>query len=65
MRYDSLRVFLTVVAEKDLELLQFDVQTAFLCGNLEENILMEIPEGLNIEDERRKNDVTSVVCKLD
>lgn len=46
VRYDSLRVFLAMVAEKDLELVQFDVRTAFLHGELKENIHMEVPEGL-------------------
>ena len=60
VRYDSLRVLLAVVAEKDLELVQFDVRTAFLHGELKEEIYMEVPEGLNIV-EGRKHDV---VCKL-
>lgn len=44
VRYDSLRTLLAIVAEEDLELLQFDVQTAFLYGELDEDIYMEIPE---------------------
>lgn len=49
VQYDSLRVLLAMVTEKDLELLQFDVQTVFLYGELKEDIFMEVPEGLNIE----------------
>jgi len=44
VRYDSLRVLLATVAERDLELLQFDVQTAFLYDVLSEDIFMKIPE---------------------
>lgn len=41
--YDLLRVLLTIVATKDLELAQFDIQSAFLYGKLEEEIFMELP----------------------
>ena len=30
VRYDSLRILLVTIAAKDLEVMQFDVQTAFL-----------------------------------
>ena len=60
VRYDSLRVLLALVAEKDLELVQFDVRTAFLHGELKEEIYMEVPEGLNIVEGRKYD----VVCKL-
>lgn len=59
VRYDSLRVLLAIVAQKDLELIQFDVKTAFLCGKLAEDVYMEIPEGLAISNEGNK-----LVCKL-
>lgn len=65
VRYDSLQVLLAKVADKDLELLQFDVQTAFLYGELDENIFMEVPQGLNIERESNRKVTDSVVCKLD
>lgn len=38
VRYDSLLVFLAIVAERNLELVQFDVRTAFLHGKLKEDI---------------------------
>lgn len=62
VRYDSLRVLLALIAQEDLELVQFDVQTAFLYGNLEEEIHMEIPEGLNSEDD--SSNIANVVCRL-
>ena len=47
---------LAKVATEDLELRQFHVKTAFLNGDLEEEIYMKPPEGLNIE--------THKVCRL-
>lgn len=43
VRYDSLRVLLAIRAEMDLELLQFDMQTAFLYGALDEDIYTKLP----------------------
>lgn len=65
VRYNSLQVFLAVVVEKDLELLQFNVQTAFLYGDLEESIFMKIPEGLDIKDKRRKSSAANIVYRLE
>ena len=59
IRYNSLRVFLALVTPLDLELVQFDVKTAFLYGDLEEDIVMEIPEGLVTDIDKKK-----VVYKL-
>lgn len=53
VRYDSLRVLLAIIAMKNLEVMQFDVQTAFLYGKLEETIFMEVPEG---QGERRSQE---------
>jgi len=51
-------------AEKDLELLHFDIQTAFLYKNLED-FFMEILEGINIEENSREDSIrNSVVWKL-
>ena len=43
---ESIRVLLSIVAEEDLEMVHFDVKTAFLNGSLEEEICMQQPEGL-------------------
>eukprot|EP00253_Pinus_taeda_P028922 PITA_28922 len=42
----SIRIVLALVALFDLELQQLDVKTAFLHGDLDEEIYMEQPEGL-------------------
>lgn len=59
VRYDSVRTFLAIVALEDLEMSQFDVRTAFLYGDLPEDIYMEIPEGL-----KESTDSNKTVCKL-
>ena len=55
---DSLRIIMTLVAHFDLELHQMDVKTAFLNGNLDEDIYMEQPEGFT------KKGNEHLVCKL-
>lgn len=39
-RHTSVKVVLALIAHQDLELEQLDVKTAFLCGNLEEEIFL-------------------------
>ena len=47
VRYESVRLILSLVAALDMDMLQFDVKTAFLNGSLEEVIYMDQPEGFN------------------
>lgn len=49
---------LAIVAKRDLELVQFDIRTVFLHGELKEDIYIELPEGLKRENSQ------DVVCKL-
>jgi hypothetical protein len=44
-KHGTLRAFLALVAERDLELEHLDVKTAFLNGDLEEEIYMQQPPG--------------------
>ena len=55
---DSLRIIIALVAHFYLELHQMDVKTAFLNGNLDEDIYMEQPEGF----EKKGNG--HLVCKF-
>ncbi len=48
VKHDSLRAFLAIAATEDLELLQIDVTTAFLHGELEEELYLQQPEGFTV-----------------
>ena len=56
---DSLRIILALVAHFDLELQQMDVKTAFLNGDLEEEVYMKQPEGFSCSNGKHL-----MVCKL-
>lgn len=51
-----MRVILSLAAQKNYEVQQFDVQTAFLYGELTEDVYMEVPEGVQAEQGK--------ICKL-
>ena len=55
---DSFRIIMALVAHYDLELRQMDVKTAFLNGDLEDDVYMDQPVGF-IEEGKKH-----VVCKL-
>jgi Reverse transcriptase (RNA-dependent DNA polymerase)/gag-polypeptide of LTR copia-type/Pol polyprotein, beta-barrel domain/GAG-pre-integrase domain/Integrase core domain len=52
----SIRILLAIAAVEDLEIHQMDVVTAFLAGDLEEEVYMEPPEGFEEDG--------NLVCKL-
>ena len=55
---DSFRIIMALVAHFDLELYQMDVNTAFLNGDLHENVYMAQPEGFIMEGKEQLG------CKL-
>ncbi|KAG8472574.1 hypothetical protein CXB51_034372 [Gossypium anomalum] len=50
VKHSSIRVLLGIVAMHDLELEQLDIKTAFLHGELEEDIYMQQPEGFTVSE---------------
>ncbi|WJX96077.1 hypothetical protein P8452_77325 [Trifolium repens] len=54
----SVRILLAIAAYHDYEIWQMDVKTAFLNGNLLEDVYMTQPEGFDIPNEAHK------ICKL-
>jgi len=58
-KFTSIRVILSIAAYFDLEVHQMDVKTAFLNGELDEEIYMSLPEGLEVPA-----GFSTPVCKL-
>ncbi|CAH9124988.1 unnamed protein product, partial [Cuscuta epithymum] len=58
VKMSSIRVVLGLAAVQDLEIEQLDVKTAFLHGDLEEEIYMEQPEGFKVPGKE------NLVCRL-
>ncbi|KAJ4718466.1 Retrovirus-related Pol polyprotein from transposon TNT 1-94 [Melia azedarach] len=58
VRHTSIKVLPAIVAHQDLELEQLDVKTAFLHGDLEEEIYMTQPDGFQVPGKK------DYVCKL-
>jgi len=46
----SLRLIFALTAKNNFHMTQFDIKTAFLYGNLEEEIYMRVPEGFELEN---------------
>ena len=58
VKMTSIRVLLGLAASMDLEIEQLDVKTAFLHGDLEEEIYMHQPEGFEVKGKEH------MVCRL-
>lgn len=52
VKHVSIRLMLSMVVDKDLELEQLDMKTAFLHGEIEEDIYMEQSQGYEIVGKR-------------
>ena len=61
VKHPSIRVILAIVAIQNLELKQLDVETTFIHGGLEEDILMCQPKGFEKKRRRKENLFTSKV----
>lgn len=61
VRHDSLRTFLALSTLKDLELIQFDVKTAFLHGKQNDELYIKLPQGLKINPKFKSGEL---MCKL-
>ena len=57
-RITSIRMLIAIAAIHDFEIHQMDVKTAFLNGDLDEEIYMEQPEGFVVKEQEKK------VCRL-
>ena len=49
-RLETIRLLFALAVEKDWEIRQIDVKTAYLHGNLDEEIFMEPPEGYDVPE---------------
>jgi hypothetical protein len=58
----SIRAIMAIAAARDLEMIQLDVKTAFLYGNLDEEIYMEQPEGFVTQG--REQDVCRLIKSI-
>ncbi|GKV52757.1 hypothetical protein SLEP1_g59325 [Rubroshorea leprosula] len=58
VKMPSIRAILALAASLNLEIEQLDVKTAFLHGDLEEEIYMKQPEGFEVQGKK------NLVCKL-
>ncbi|KAM2867181.1 hypothetical protein COP2_023124 [Malus domestica] len=53
-KFTSIHILMAIVASMDLELHQLDVKTAFLNGDLKEDIYMIQPEGYHVQGHENK-----------
>lgn len=53
-RWDTIRVILALAAKRAWKIFQLDVKSAFLHGELREDIFMEQPKGFEVEEESNK-----------
>ena len=59
-RLALIRAVLVIINKYDLDVVQMDVKTAFLNGKIDDEIYMEIPEGVKVSEKFRRENV----CKI-
>jgi len=64
VKLTSLCIILALAAARNYEIDQTDIKTAYLLGKLEEEIYMEIPECLSVEENIGSGSRKRKVCKL-
>jgi len=64
VKLTSLRIILALAAARNYQIDQTDIQSAYLLGKLEEEIYIELPEGLEIGEENSRYSRRRQVCKL-
>jgi len=64
VKHTSLCIILALAAAGNYQIDQTDIQSAYLLGKLEEEIYMELPEGLKIREENSSCSRRRQVCKL-
>lgn len=53
-KWDTIRMIFALAAEKEWVVFQLDVKSAFLHGDLEEDVFVEQPKGFEVEEESSK-----------
>lgn len=53
IKHDTIRVVLSFVEAHDMEISQLDVKTDFLCGELDEEIYLQQPEGYAVAEKEK------------
>ena len=54
VRYESLSILLAIAAQEDMDIVQLDIKTAFLYGTLQDEIYIEVLQGLPVPDAEMK-----------
>jgi hypothetical protein len=57
VRFETVWMMIALAALKDWHISSLDIKTAFLYGNLDEELYMEQPEGFNVPGHKNKNKV--------
>ncbi|VVA34075.1 PREDICTED: Retrovirus-related Pol poly from transposon, partial [Prunus dulcis] len=68
-KINTVRILISLAANLDWPLHQFDVKNAFLHGDLEEEVYMDPPPGCNLSSEskhyHKENKITALIVYVD